>query len=151
MQKLTLDIPIIFVLLLICFFSPPTIGHRMVADGLVGLGSSVLDFPAHWLGCETFLACCGIPYAIHLWVDFLCSHDLDKVLHKKIWVSWYSEPSQPQRITSGLKSTFNLSPIYSASQSSNHKFSNIYKISLNTNLHKQNIHTQTSNITFSKN
>ena len=29
-------------------------------------------------------------------------------------VSWYFEPSQPQRITSWLKTMFNLSPIYSA-------------------------------------
>ena len=29
-------------------------------------------------------------------------------------VSWYFEPSQPQRMTSGLKQIFNLSPIYSA-------------------------------------
>ena len=31
-------------------------------------------------------------------------------------VSWYFEPSQPQRITPGLKTMFNLSPIYSARQ-----------------------------------
>ena len=38
-------------------------------------------------------------------------------------VSWYSEPSQPQQITSGLKkkTNFNLSPRYFAHKSSNHK------------------------------
>ena len=35
-------------------------------------------------------------------------------------VSWYFEPSQPQRITSGLKTMFSLSPFYSAPKSSNH-------------------------------
>ena len=38
-------------------------------------------------------------------------------------VSWYFEPSQPQRVTSWLKTMFNLSPIYSARKSSNHKLS----------------------------
>ena len=38
-------------------------------------------------------------------------------------VSWYFEPSQPQRVTSWLKTMFNLSPIYSAHKSSNHKLS----------------------------
>ena len=48
-------------------------------------------------------------------------------------VSWYFEPSQPQRITSGLKANFNLSPSYSAHKSSNHKFSKNYKINPDTN------------------
>ena len=38
-------------------------------------------------------------------------------------VGWYFEPSQPQRITSQLKIMFNLSPIYAARRSSNHKLS----------------------------
>ena len=42
-QKLALGGPIIFVLLFILFFLP-TMGHRMVADELVGLGSSVIGF-----------------------------------------------------------------------------------------------------------
>ena len=42
-------------------------------------------------------------------------------------VGWYIEPSQPQRITSGLKTNFNLSPSYSAYKSSNHIFSNLQK------------------------
>ena len=49
-------------------------------------------------------------------------------------VSWYFEPSQPQRITSWLKTMFSLSPIYSARKSSNHKLSINHKISPNTNL-----------------
>ena len=44
-------------------------------------------------------------------------------------VSWYFEPSQPQRITSWLKTMFNLSPIYSARKSSNHKLFKNRKIS----------------------
>ena len=36
-------------------------------------------------------------------------------------INWYFEPSQPQRITSRLKTMFNLAPIYSARKSSNHK------------------------------
>ena len=41
-------------------------------------------------------------------------------------VSWFFEPSQAQRITSGLKTNFSLSSSYSAHKSSNHKFSHIY-------------------------
>ena len=51
-------------------------------------------------------------------------------------VSWYFEPSQLQRITSGLKIMFNLSPVYSARKSSNHKLSPCHKISPDTNLQK---------------
>ena len=42
-----------------------------------------------------------------------------------VWrlVRWYFQPSRPQRITSRLKTMFNLSPIYSARKSSNHKLS----------------------------
>ena len=36
-------------------------------------------------------------------------------------VSWYFEPSQPQRITSHLKTMFNLSPTHSAREPPNHK------------------------------
>ena len=48
---------------------------------------------------------------------------------------WYFEPSQPQRITSGLKQTSICLPIYYAHKSSNHKFSKNHKISPGTNLH----------------
>ena len=51
-------------------------------------------------------------------------------------VTCYFEPSQPQRITSRLKTMFNLSPIYSARKSSNRKLSKTHKISPDTNLHK---------------
>ena len=44
-------------------------------------------------------------------------------------VNWYFEPSQPQRITSRLKTMFNLSLIYSALKSSNHKLVKKHKIS----------------------
>ena len=60
-------------------------------------------------------------------------------------ISWYFEPSQAQRITSGLKQTktnFNLSPIYSAHKSSNYKFPKNHKTSPNTNVHETK-HTQT--------
>ena len=50
-------------------------------------------------------------------------------------VGWYFEPSQPQRVTSGLKTNFNLSPGYSAHKSLNYKFSQIDEISPDTNLH----------------
>ena len=60
---------------------------------------------------------------------------------------WYFEPSQPQRITSGLKQTSICLPIYYAHKSSNHKFSKNHKISPNTNLHKTNVHKhQTQNV-----
>ena len=57
-------------------------------------------------------------------------------------VSWYFEPSQPQKITSWLKKMFNLSPIYSACKSSNHKlFINhkinpVHKFKLKKTIHK---------------
>ena len=62
-------------------------------------------------------------------------------------VSWYFEPSQPQRVTSWLKTKFNLTPIYSARKSSNHKLSINHKISHDTNLHKTKL-TQTSDTNF---
>ena len=37
-------------------------------------------------------------------------------------VSWYFEPSQPQRIMSGLKTNFHLFPSYSVYKSLNNKF-----------------------------
>ena len=65
-------------------------------------------------------------------------------------VSWYFELSQRQRITSRLKTMFNLSPIYSAHKSSSHKLSQNHKISPDTNLHTTK-RRQTSNTKFSKN
>ena len=65
-------------------------------------------------------------------------------------VSWYFEPSQPQRVTSWLKTMFNPSRIYSARKSSKHKSSTNHKIRHDTNLHKTK-HTQTSDTKFSKN
>ena len=65
-------------------------------------------------------------------------------------VSWYFEPSQPQRVTSWLRTMFNPSSIYLARKSSNHKLSINHKISHDTNLHKTK-HTQTSDTKFSKN
>ena len=55
--------------------------------------------------------------------------------------SWCFEPSQPQRIISGLKTNFNLSPSYSAQKSSNHKFFKIYKISPDTNVYQNKTYT----------
>ena len=69
--------------------------------------------------------------------------------HDKL-VSWYFEQSHPQRVTSWLKTMFNLAPIYSARKSSNHTFSINHKISHDTNLHKTK-HTQTSDTKFLKN
>ena len=67
---------------------------------------------------------------------------------RKIYlVSWYFELSQPWRITSWRKTTFNLSPIYSACKSSNYKSSKNHKISPDTNPHKTK-NVQTSNTNF---
>ena len=79
-------------------------------------------------------------------------------------VSWYFEPSQPQRVTSWLKTMFNLAPIYSARKSSNHELSTNHKISPDTNPRKNKQPNkkqkltnnkqktpQTSNTKFSKN
>ena len=55
-------------------------------------------------------------------------------------VSWYFEPSQPQRITSQLKTKFNLSPIDSARKSTNHKSSRKTKSVLTQTYTKHNIH-----------
>ena len=46
------------------------------------------------------------------------------------------DPSQPRRITSGLKTMFSLSPIYSARKSSTQKLFKNHKISPDTNLQK---------------
>ena len=54
----------------------------------------------------------------------------------ELLVSWYFEPSQPQRITSRPKTMFNLSSIYRARKSPKHK-SKQHKISPDTNPHKK--------------
>ena len=51
-------------------------------------------------------------------------------------VRWHFEPRQPRTITSGLKTMFNLSPVYAASKSSHNKLSKNHKISPDTNLQK---------------
>ena len=51
-------------------------------------------------------------------------------------VNWYFEPRQPQRITSRLKTMFNVSPVYSEHKSSNHEFSKKDKISPDTSQNK---------------
>ena len=61
-------------------------------------------------------------------------------------VSWYFEPSQPQRITLQLKTMFNLFPIYSARKPSNHKLSINHKINPDTIYIKQNIHKHRTQI-----
>ena len=68
-------------------------------------------------------------------------------------VNWYFELSQPQRITSQLKTMFNLSPIYSACKSSNHKLFKNHKISPvhKFTQNKTNSDTQTSHTKFLKN
>ena len=92
---------------------------------------------------------CGFQLSLSLILSFcvcMCRH----VCVARKLVSWYFEPSQPQRVTSLLKTMFNLSPIYSAPKSSNYKLSMNHKISPDTNLHKTK-HTQTSDTTFLKN
>ena len=57
-----------------------------------------------------------------------------KTIRNSQLVSWYFEPSQPQKIKSGLKTLFSQFPIYSAHKSSNHKLPKNHKISPDTNL-----------------
>ena len=60
---------------------------------------------------------------------------------EQIWlVTWYFEPSQPQKIISGLKTNFNLSPNYSTHKSANHKFSKITK-SILTQIYTKHTYT----------
>ena len=59
-----------------------------------------------------------------------------KMAIEKRLAGGYAEPSSPQRVISGPKTNFNLFPSYSANTSSNHKFSQIYKISPDTNLYE---------------
>ena len=60
-------------------------------------------------------------------------HQFDK---KNQLVSCCFESSQPQRTTSGLKTMFNLSPIYSAHKSSMKKLSQNHEIGADTNVQK---------------
>ena len=61
---------------------------------------------------------------------------ISKITVKCQLVSRYFEPSQPQRIVSGLNTNFkfSLSPSDNAHKSSHHKFSTVYKISPNKNV-----------------
>ena len=57
--------------------------------------------------------------------------------HNNNLVGWNFKPSQPPTIIlSGLKTNLNLSPDYSAHKSSNHRFSQTYKNSPDTNVYK---------------
>ena len=69
-------------------------------------------------------------------INAILGTKLGCIISNTKFVSWYFEPSEPQRITSGLKTNFNLSASYSAHNSSNHKFSKIYKVSPDTNLYE---------------
>ena len=66
-------------------------------------------------------------------------------------VTWYSEPSQPQWITPGIKQT-SISLLFTlqASHQTTNSQQQQQKISADTNLH-ETIHTQRSNTKFSKN
>ena len=65
---------------------------------------------------------------VHLTTSLAPSHCCSvRIISELLWnftklVSWRSYPCQPQRITSGLKTNFNLSPCYSSQKSLNHKF-----------------------------
>ena len=78
---------------------------------------------------------------------YFCRTKIHGTITQSLWMelgSWYVEPSQPQRIKSGLKTNFKLFPSHSAHQSSSHKFSKIYKISPDTNSHEtKHTHTNT--------
>ena len=58
----------------------------------------------------------------HVFHIFLCCREIVNV-RRPLWnlVSWCFEPSQPQRITSGLNTLFALSPSYSFHESFYHK------------------------------
>ena len=64
---------------------------------------------------------------VHLTTSLPPSHCCSvRIISELLWnftklVSWRSYPCQPQRITSGLKTNFNLSPCYSFHKSSYHK------------------------------
>ena len=77
------------------------------------------------------------------WVCLQGSCDLND---EEKFVCLCFEPSQPQRIMSGLKTNFNLSPCYCACKSSNHKFSKTYKLSLDTNLFLKNKNKKNNSI-----
>ena len=83
---------------------------------------------------------------------YYCVTPLFYLCTQRKWlVSRYFESSQPQRITSGLKINFSLSPNYSAHKSSNHKFSlKSTQSALRQIYVKQYIHTLTSNTKFLK-
>ena len=83
---------------------------------------------------------------------YQCTTNIMKVSVQSISqiVSWYFQPSQPQRISSGLKTMSNLFPFfifffYPARKSSNHRLSRTTK-SVLTQMYRK--HTQTSNIFF---
>ena len=59
-------------------------------------------------------------------------------------VSWCFEPSQPQRILSGLKTNISLSPSYSAYESWNHIFFKSTTLVPTQVYWKHNIHTHSS-------
>ena len=95
---------------------------------------------AAWASCFQQQRFHSLNCQLHCW-KFGWSPLLPLAVPGKVWqlqklLSWYFEPSQPQRITSGLKTMFSLSPIYSARKSSNHKLSKNHKISPDTNLQK---------------
>ena len=97
----------------------------------------------------------GIIYTHSVWLSFLlCGHTRSGTQSSKcvaycgldgglvtLFVRWYFEPSQPQMIISGLKTTFSLSPSHSAHRSSNRKFSKVYKVSPDTDSHKNKSYT----------
>ena len=52
-----------------CFCFVLATGHRIVAGGSAGSGSSDVSFPSARLGSENSLACCGIYHDIDLRLD----------------------------------------------------------------------------------
>ena len=109
--------------------------------GVVWHQLSLLGTDLHAVGCGGFVKMLNSWRTWPLW-------NKEKLLLSKIVqlvVSWYFEPSQPQSITSGLKTIFNLSPFFFFSPSMqvikpqiNHK----KQIQSNTNAQKTYTNTK---------
>ena len=104
----------------------PPVGSR--GNVPVGSGDSKEDTNRNCVQCQWLSRVSRVSYEWQQWKP-----------KGSYWqsVSWYFEPSQPQRITSRPKTMFNLSPIYSARKSSNHKLFTHPSINPDSNPHKK--------------
>ena len=79
------------------------------------------------------------------------SSHIFSLLLVSLLVNWYFEPSHLQRITSGLKTMFNLSPIFLFTQNASHQTTNYPSTTKSVQTQMYRKHTQTSNNLFLKN